>query len=189
MLNYHEKIFCIGLNKTGTTSIGDALSILGYNRLGWRPNLSPQLTLRWHEKNLEQLIGITNKFNAFEDIPWCFVYKEMAEIYPNAKFILTIRKDTDTWLKSITKHMSGKGNWVGHYLIYSSYDPENDKDLYTSRYEAHNEQAAAFFKDMPQKFLTMCFENNDGWSKLCDFLGFSTMPNLPFPHSNKSQTL
>ena len=29
--NYNGKIFCIGFNKTGTTSLGKSLELLGYN--------------------------------------------------------------------------------------------------------------------------------------------------------------
>ena len=29
------RVFCIGLNRTGTTTLGDACQLLGYSRLGW----------------------------------------------------------------------------------------------------------------------------------------------------------
>jgi hypothetical protein len=41
------KIFVIGLSKTGTTSIGDALEMLGYRRLGWRDIRSQHMVHTW----------------------------------------------------------------------------------------------------------------------------------------------
>jgi hypothetical protein len=42
-----------------------------------------------------------------------------------------------------------------------------------------------YFADKPDKLLVICWENKDGWNKLCDFLNKS-VPKVPFPHLNKS---
>lgn len=179
-----EKIFCIGMNKTGTTSIGDALQLLGYRRLGWDSHLSAHLTYRWHESNMEIFYEEVKKYDVFEDIPWNLVYKEMYAKYPNAKFILTLRKDSLSWLKSIQAHIDRTNNWVGHYLIFGSYNPIEDSKKYVHRYEQHNEEVRAFFSDKPGKLLEMTFENGDAWNKLCPFLGIDEV-DFDFPHSNK----
>lgn len=181
-----QKIFCIGMNKTGTTSIGDALSILGYRRFGWKPSISSGLTLRWHEGNIDKFVDISKEYDVFEDIPWPFVYKEMYDLYPNAKFILTERTTTESWLISIQKHISRGQNWVGHYLIYGSYNPVSDASKYMARYVEHNKEVKDFFKDKPGALLEMCFERGDGWEKLCPFLGVDSLPSEAFPHSNQA---
>lgn len=184
-----QKIFCIGINKTGTTSIGDALKILGYRRLGWQDNISAALTLRWHEGKIERFVELSKKYDVFEDIPWCLVYKEMHALYPNAKFILTTRSTDEKWLNSICKHVkrNGRSNWIGHYLIYGSYNPEEDTQMYLNKYNSHNEEVREFFKDKPGKLLEMCFENGDSWKEICDFVGLDEIPEVEFPHSNPAK--
>ena len=75
---HRPKVFVIGLNKTGTTSLGDALSTLGYKRLGWKDILSRKLFHDWYSGHMEHLIGLSRTYEAFEDLPWCFMYEEMA---------------------------------------------------------------------------------------------------------------
>lgn len=180
-----NKVFCIGMNKTGTTSIGDALGLLGLKRLGWNGKISGPLTLRWHEGNYQPFVKFTKQYDAFEDVPWCFVYEEMYKIYPNAKFILTERKTPEAWLSSMQSHIERVGDWVGHYLIYGSYDPVKNADKYLERYNNHNEEVINFFADKPGSLLRLCFENGDGWPELCEFLGLKDIPSFNFPHSNK----
>ena len=55
-------------------------------------------------------------------------------------------------------------------------------------YEKHNEAVREYFKDRPEKLLTMCFENGDGWNKLLPFLGIEGTPVADWPHSNKAGT-
>lgn len=181
-----HKIFCIGLQKTGTTSIGDALEILGCRRLGFVPHISGPLTLRWHEGKMDDFVKLSKQYDVFEDTPWFLVYKEMDRLYPNAQFILTERGDTDKWYKSILKHYGRADDWVGHYLIYGSYRPEDDKDKFVRKYESHNEEVKRYFSSRPGKLLEMCFESGDGWDKLCSYLGMSGIPNVAFPHSNQA---
>jgi hypothetical protein len=181
------KVFCIGLNKTGTTSIGDALKILGFNRFGWRPAASAQLVNHWHEGRFEPFLSIIDNHDAFEDLPWPLVFKEIEERYPNAKFILTVRSSESVWLKSIQKHLHRGSAWVGHFLIYGSYDPVKDERLYIEKYRRHNEEVREYFASKPGKLIEMCFENGDDWDKLCGFLGISEIPPVGFPHSNSAK--
>jgi Sulfotransferase domain len=183
-----QKLFCIGLNKTGTTSIGDAFRILGYSRLGWRGNISAPLTLRVHEGKLDGFMPLLMQYDAFEDLPWPLIYDKVDSWYPNAKFVLTVRKNEDVWLKSIQKHIARGSNWVGHFLIYGSYDPVKDAEMYLAKYRAHNEAVRAHFAGRPDKMIEMCFEDGDGWDKLCDFLGIKQRPQQPFPHANSAAT-
>lgn len=191
-----QKIFCIGLNKTGTTSIGDALSRLGYNRSGWDPNHSGNLTMRWHENKITPLLHKKlMSADAFEDLPWPLYYEFLDTICPNAKFILTVRESPEMWLESMRKHIArqlrtssieGDRGWVGHFLIYGSYNPQADADKYLKVYNEHNAGIRARFAGRPGKLLEMCFENRDGWEVLCDFLNVP-VPDAPFPHSNAAK--
>jgi hypothetical protein len=178
-----QKVFCIGWQKTGTTSMGAALKILGYRVGGWE-SVNGQLVLSWHEGNLAPIIARAQKFEAFEDFPWPLVYRELDARFYASKFVLTVRKDEQTWLRSFRSHFYGKP-WVGHYLLYGSYDPVKDADQHVRRYREHNEAVRAYFSGR-DNFLEMCFENGDGWPQLCGFLGEPEPVDIPFPHANKS---
>jgi len=177
------KIFCIGLNKTGTTSFGDALESIGYSRLGWTRLHSPGLVTAYFEGNFDKIFDKASKYDVLEDIPWPLCFKELEEHFPNAKFVLTVRKDTDTWLKSIDKHI--KGDYTGHKKIYGYFRPSENPEAFQKKYAEHNAAVEEYFKDKPSKLLKMCFENGDDWKQLAPFLGIPT-PRKRWPHSNKT---
>nr|CAX77479.1 hypothetical protein [Schistosoma japonicum] len=105
-----------GLPRTGTTSMKRALEIL----LGKPCYHMMDIMLRKHEDigKWLQLIDEVNKTSRNEviihdilseiltgyasvtDIPTCGFYRELMNVYPNAKVILTIRDKTD-WLSSL----------------------------------------------------------------------------------------
>lgn len=182
-----NKVFCIGLNKTGTTSLGNAAEQLGYKRLGWNAKISTKLVLRWHESKFQPFVKVIDSYDAFEDLPWPLVFKEIEKKVENAKFILTTRSDEQVWLKSIQKHIKRGSGWVGHYLVYGSYDPFKDHEMYLQKYRDHNNEVRQYFADKPGKLIEMCFENSDGWDKLCGFLDIDDVPTTPFPHANSSK--
>lgn len=182
-----HKLVCVGLNKTGTTTFGDVCETLGYRRLGWRPQVSAPLTLRWHEGAFEPFRRQLAAHDAFEDVPWCLVYREIAALYPNARFVLTRRRDAATWLDSMRRHLRRTGPWFGTALIYGSYDPVADGRRFMDVYERHNDAVRAFFADRPDRLCEMCFEDGDGWEALCGFLGVAAPRDTPFPHANRDQ--
>lgn len=177
------KVFCIGLGKTGTTSIGDALAILGYRRSGWHDIISRQLTHDWWCGNLDSLFEHTTKYDAFEDNPWPLVYQEMAARYPTAKFILTTRSDHNKWLRSISEHNMHRP-WVGHRMIYGSYEAIGNEERYLRVYHRHRDSVRAFFADKPDRLLELCIDETRDWNALCKYLDISEVPTVPFPKSN-----
>lgn len=84
-----EKIFCIGLPRTGTTSLCKFLNMIGLKT----KHLPFQLEL-----NLNNLF--MNKYMGFGDSPIPLIYKDLDRKFPNSKFILTTRS-LDSWLDSM----------------------------------------------------------------------------------------
>ncbi len=173
-------MFCIGLNRTGSASLGAALRVLDYDVWSWNSN-SADFTLRWHEgqftPGMDEALA---NHSAFEDFPWPMLYRELDERAPEAKFILTVRKSPQKWLRSIQTRIGQSPPWVGHYLIYGSYSPKDDAAQYLRVYEEHNASVRQYFAGRPRKLLVMCLEDGDGWDKLCPFLGVD-VPDAPFP--------
>lgn len=179
------KIFGIGLNKTGTTSLGKALEILGYNNhitCDW------ELTKSYFDGNTDQIFSVADKHNNFEDWPWPLLYKELYKKYPESKFILTTRKSSTAWYKSLCKHSIRTGPTEFRKLIYGHYMPQDFPNEHIDIYESHNQNVSNFFnKEAPSQLIKVCWENGDGWNEICDFLN-KDIPNFTFPFLNKSKT-
>lgn len=179
----NQFVICVGFHKTGTSSLGAALSILNYRVKGitYRP-LIPILN-----GNYDKVLKIIRNYDAVQDAPWFKIYKELDELIPNSKFILTLR-DEESWYHSAVKQFSDLKS-AQHEWIYGRgkgllrYNKKNAIDVYTK----HNKEVKDYFKDRPDDLLVLDFTEGREWEKLCSFLNES-IPNTSFPHSNKSST-
>lgn len=89
-------------------------------------------------------VSLTRHFDAFEDLPWALVYQDMASVYPNAKFILTLRENEKDWLKSIRDH-TARRSWVGHKVVYGASQAEGHEESYLEAYRNHTSAVRSFF--------------------------------------------
>ncbi|GIZ38909.1 hypothetical protein CKM354_000230800 [Cercospora kikuchii] len=185
------KVFVIGLSKTGTTSIGDALERIGYRRLGWRDIRSRHLVHTWAHSNnsdLSTLISQTKQYDAFEDLPWAKAYPQMAELYPDTKFILSLRKDDETWLRSMGTHM-GRGEWQPYKLFYGATTFEGNEEVIRQSYLNHTREVREFFRDKEERFVEMRIDDagdEENWSALCQVARCpgGKVPSIRFPRTN-----
>ncbi|MFV0296566.1 MAG: sulfotransferase family protein [Hyphomicrobiaceae bacterium] len=176
------KIFGIGLNKTGTTTLGRCLSTLGFHHLSCRRDLLEKWRKGEHDAVWQQI----EPFESFDDWPYPFMYKEAFERYgSDAKFILTMRKTPEIWLRSLEKH-SLRTTPIYHCrkLAYGFDYPFGHEQEHLAFYTRHNAEVQQFFAERaPDQLLVVCWEEGHGWDELCPFLGIET-PDLPFPHEN-----
>lgn len=176
------KVIGVGFQKTGTSSLGEALRILGYRvkKTTARP-LIPILT-----SDYGKVLRMIRDYDALEDTPWYMIYKELDERIPGSKFILTIR-DEESWYNSVSKQIGLLRN-ASHEWIYGRGKglPKDDKENTINVYTRHNEGVIEYFKDRPQDLLVVNFVTGDGWEQLCTFLE-RQIPEEPFPHANKWQ--
>jgi hypothetical protein len=119
-------------------------------------------------------------------------YREFDALYPDARFVLTLRHDADTWLRSGIGHdarqnlpgspgATAKGLFIAHYRQQGV-----DADDGAAIYRFHNLQVQDHFADRPGKLLTVCWEDGDGWDRLCAFLALPVPAGQRFPHENAS---
>jgi len=97
-----RKLFCVGFNKTGTTSLELALSSLGFH-MGNQAR--GELLFRdWCNRKFERIIQLATTADAFQDIPFSlpYTFQVMDLSFPDAKFILTVRDDPEQWYQSIS---------------------------------------------------------------------------------------
>ena len=173
-----KKVFVIGFPKTGTKSLNSALTTLGYKVKSYFGSRDTDISRNVYE----MAFRFVEQYDAFEDNPWCVLYKELDEKYPGSKFILTLRP-TEKWIKSVVDHFGIKTRSLLEWIYGVGY-PKGNEDLYIARYERHNKEVLEYFKDRPDDLLAFRLSEGDGWEKLCQFL-HKDIPPLEFPHENK----
>lgn len=184
-----EKIFAIGLSRTGTTSIHKGLGILGYNAAHF---FNPITRSALQDTDFYL-------FEAFSDTPACVSFERLYHRFPNSKFILTTRNMTE-WLYSIKDHMiSIRGtDAINELRKSSSYaSPDNrpmygdfDKELYfyhesfQAAFESFHRRVEEFFVGSKgSRLLTLDLSDGPTWGPLCQFLR-KDLPNVAFPWAN-----
>ena len=174
-----HKIIGVGFQKTGTSSLRDALKILGYT-VG---DNNHQMLGPFLRGNMSRVIRTLNRFDAVEDNPWPLMYKELDAQLPGSKFILTIR-EPESWFRSVERHIGDLRDPM-HEWIYGLGKglPKDDKENTLAVYNGHNQGVLNHFADRPDDLLVLDFTQGAGWEELCAFLG-EDIPSLPFPHAN-----
>ena len=189
-----NKVFVIGFNKTGTTSITEALSKLGFKFCPEYVAYSRSVNYFQNQisKKYDSLFELVDKYDAFEDRPWNHTdfYKELDKYSPNSKFILTIR-DVNNWISSYErwgKKVSLKNKWYYNMVSNECYgvdDVLSNKEIMKKKYEERNQEIIEYFKDT-NKLFVMDIEKNSEWGGLCKFLN-KPIPTSKFPNTNKTK--
>jgi len=174
-----RKVFAIGWHKTGTTTIGQALHLLGYRVVGCRLDLAWPLLDGEREPALE----LAAQFDACQDVPWAALFKHLDERFPGSLFIHTIRSES-SWLESARNHFANTEIPL-HRWLYGHGRLQGNEECYLKRYRSHNEEVRDHFKSRQTSLLTVNLEEGMSWKGLCQFLNCPE-PARPFPHSNKS---
>ena len=104
------KIFCISMQRTGTTSVGKFFCDFGYRWAGWPSDMKNGWSLACYNGDYESVFSSLDfkSANSYEDSPWFYpgLYKILYHRFPNAKFILWTR-DPDAWYNSMVNHSGG----------------------------------------------------------------------------------
>ncbi|MGY8640250.1 MAG: sulfotransferase [Verrucomicrobiales bacterium] len=188
-----SKVFVIGANKTGTTSLGDFLNRNDY-KLGCQKT-AEDLFESWKARDWGPIIDYCNQSTAFQDIPFSLDYTYIAldSSFPNSKFILSTRKDSEVWYKSLYSHLQRitKSEIIDASTLYeftnnhpkgylldifergfgmereSILDPQRLKKWYDRR----NSEVRTYFENRPNDFLEICIDDPNSHQDLYDFLG------------------
>ncbi len=176
------KVFCIGFQKTGTTSLHAALTMLGYNTASvvGRGLSADQL----RAQALSLCIATAEKVDAAQDMPWPLFFRELDRALPGSKFVLTVR-DPDAWFASVERHFGDRPDAMQEF-VYGAAAPAGQRDRYLSVYKDHEAAVRRYFDGRPADLLVMDLEAGDGWDTLCAFLGAPT-PRHPFPEKNRTR--
>lgn len=185
-----NKIFCIGSNKTGTTSLDSSMRTLGFTSMP--EDLAYQYLALGQNDQIQNEIFRTllkkecAQFNFFEDLPFCYRenYKAIDEFFPDAKFILSIR-NPEEWFSSCIRWIENLDcksiyNWIWG-INFASENKEEIINLYKKR----NIEVQDYFADTPSKLL-VSYTEQASFSNLCNFLGIevSLAADLVYPKEN-----
>ncbi|WP_127845051.1 sulfotransferase family protein [Psychroflexus aestuariivivens] len=182
------KIFCIGLNKTGTSSLHEAFKILGFKSVHFlddKGNNIKDIIERNYHNNEHVLKGISH-YEAFSD--WDRdetshkVFKLFDQQYPNSKFILNTR-DLDSWLNSREKHVRrNQKSFSANFGMKKSW-LKIDREAWSVHFKRHHQSIYEYFEGRESDILVFDVTQGDSWDKLCSFLDVET-PKVAFPKAN-----
>lgn len=191
----NRKVFVIGFNKCGTSSLNYFFNKNGLKSLHYDGgNLAVNI-----ERNVRQFknpIEGYEKYRCFLDMecvnsrefPLVEAYKFYREIYrwnPGSKFILNTR-DVDKWVRSRASHSNGRYlDWYKyHYGINNS---ERIKEIWKIDFYQHHANVLRFFQDKPNELLVYNIEK-DSPERISDFLSdIHQFNDLEMPRSNATK--
>lgn len=175
-----EKIFCVGFNKTGTSSLHAYFKYHGMKSLH---------NLIWQEathylgpKRLETFL---QQYDAYSDGEMANI-ERVYELYPDAYYILNVR-ELDAWIKSRIKwiHRDYPKQVTGP--MAQDYRNLQDKAVATwiKRRNSYHQYIIDFFQKHSGNLLVVNVCTDQEWVTKCDeFTGLQTSHDVEF-HSNK----
>jgi len=181
----YKKVFGIGLNKTGTTSLKIAFQALGFRHL----DRTPRLFRYWQRGEFAQIYSEISDYQSFEDWPWPLMVRDLLEEYgEDARFVLTRRRSAEAWVDSLKQHAERTNPRQNPRKVIYGYDyPHGREAQHIAFYEAHLRATRALFSDLGANHLLaeFCWEEGHGWDELCAFLN-RPVPKRDFPIANRS---
>tara|TARA_R110000737_G_scaffold211538_2_gene229159 strand:+ start:1877 stop:2512 length:636 start_codon:yes stop_codon:yes gene_type:complete len=166
-----NKIFIIGLPRTGTTSVCAAMLELGFSVA--------------HTAYTERAFF---EAQVIADTPIFCDYQHLDKAYPDAKFIYLTRT-MDKWLPSIGQLLArmhvnlirddGGFNPIikrCYQTIFSPYSLDNIKDFkfLAQCYQQHQTQVQSYFQHRTKDFLSIDISDSHSYAELLSFLALDT---------------
>lgn len=199
------KIFCIGRNKTGTTSLQREFERLGY-RVGSQP-MASKLLREYVDNNFQPIIEYCKSADVFQDFPFSYpkTFQHLDKAYPDSKFILSVRNSPEEWYESVIrfhKNLLGKSMnasgmkkypyiwegwiWEAHKAIYNvSEDDTHNKDELIRTYNEYNNSVLDYFKGR-DNLLILNLAEDGSYQNFLKFLNIES-PFNNFLHENRSR--
>lgn len=175
------KIFGLGLSRTGTKSLTEALGRLGFDVVHFPLD---ETTIREFTNGHFDLT-LLRDHDGITDITTIPFYQQLDWQYPGSKFILTMR-DKEPWLESLRGLLARRPPAeeaerfrkkpevyrFRRFLRESVYGSnEFDRDRMSRAYDEHHRAVRAYFSGRTDDFLVLDVTSGDGFEKLCPFLG------------------
>jgi Sulfotransferase domain len=208
------KLVGAGLPRTATLTQKIALEMLGLGPCYHMVNILSDLSLvpRWIDafEGKSDWAETFEGFQATVDWPGAFFYRELIEVYPDAKVLLSVRdgaawarsmRDTiwgvlygDTMMRDLSAARSRiDPGWASYMELMSAMWEKSgllgavegglDEGALASAMERYNNEVR---EAVPAERL-LVWSPADGWEPLCEFLEFP-VPSAPLPRVNDAAT-
>ena len=186
-----NKLFCIGLHKTGTTTLADYMLNFGFNATH---------SIDWinDKSKLEKFNFFSDGGSHFDNINE-FDFEKLFFKYDQSTFILQTR-DTEKWVISKLKHAGWDENTKiqkDNFSKINHNDWEYKSLLTIEKFIEHKinyeKKVISFFKEKdPNRLLIIDITNKSQQyqelEKLKDYLNLKSIYKIPLPHSNKKKS-
>ncbi len=175
--NLHRKIFVLGDSRTGTTTIHAFLKRAGLRSIHYFFKESgvtdpPHLEHAQNWNRLKDFIEDSG-YDAFSDYPLRTFYVELFQQFPDALFILSTRKNIETWRNSMLN-------------FFSKFNIELNIDALTDIHIRINSEIRSLAKSKNVQFCEICIDDDyvKNGALLSQFLELKD--HLQFGHENSS---
>lgn len=189
------KVIGSGLGRTGTLSLKGALEQLGFGPC------HHMVEVFMHQDTMPLWVAagqgkadwdaIFRDYRAMVDFPGCKFYRELAEHYPDAKVLHSVR-DPDAWFDSTQATIFAPSSMAEdppepfraffHMVVGDLRDKLHDRTAMIDYFRRHDEEVR---RTIPKERL-LVYEVSQGWAPLCEFLG-APVPDAPFPSVNSRE--
>lgn len=197
------RVIGAGFGRTGTNSLKLALEEIGYGPCHHMFELwdVPEQLHGWQAAAKGNLPDWDKVFAGYEsqiDWPGARFWRELAEYYPKANVILSVREE-GAWYDSVkstivplsrvrklpgSEHMRAVADTAYEIIVQQTFGGNiNDREHAISIFRQHNADVQQAIS--PERLLV--YNVSDGWEPLCQFLDVS-VPDSPFPHANRRQS-
>jgi hypothetical protein len=204
------QIFCVSMQRSGTTSVGDWLEAHGLRRSGSPTSVRMGWTRLWWQGDLDRIFESQEFRDAeiLEDDPWWCpgMYRILAGRFPDARFIL-LERDEVAWFDSMCRHSAGRNpGWTDvHARIYQREEEWNElsrrnpelrgesggllsitehRAHYQSIYRNHGREVRDYFAGQPGRLFYGRLDDPGVFPRMCDFAGLRHNPAIAIPKSN-----
>ena len=184
------KVVGTGFGRTGTDSMRNALNILGFGPTHhmFEVMQNPNQQAMWRDaahRGFRDWEALFDGYNSCVDWPSAAYWRDLIDVYPDAKVLLTYRS-SESWWKSFSNTIVPS--------VLNGTDPDafsvainrdvfggrlDDRDNAIAVYEAN---VAAVKEFVPEERL-LVHSLGDGWEPLCEFLD-CPIPDQPYPSGN-----
>lgn len=200
-------VFCIGANKTGTTSLRAFFAAHGYS-CGDQAEGERIFARSYPTSDWKAMVDFARTADFHQDLPFSAAktYEALDKAFPDALFILTHRSSAAEWYRSLTRFHADKFGdgtrpptaaqlqaatyrypgfmWEANRALYDSPDgdPYREQDL-TRWYDQHLADARTYFAGRPS-LLDINLSEPNAAERIARFAGFEAQ--VPLPHLNRT---
>ena len=201
------RVIGAGFGRTGTLSLKRALDQLGFGPTYHMEELvrHPSHVARWRELAATGGTDWSVLFAGYGsgvDFPVSCAWRELADAYPEAKVVLTVRDPERWWASTAATIFLARTmipGWMRRLVpITDEYLAMNDElvwdGIFDGRFADRQHAIEVFDRHVGEVQATipaerlLTFDVAEGWTPLCEFLAVPE-PSSPFPHVNDAAAM